>query len=96
MMAAVTHVTYQSMEQYVVLYYFMDSMIALCWVHNKHRRLKTFVQNWVVTIRRQLRWTDREDEIPLYHIAGTRNIADLLTKQHEFSIDLIKRNSEWQ
>ena len=29
------------------------------------------------------------DKLPLYHVAGTENIADLLTKEHDIGTDQV-------
>ena len=34
--------------------------------------------------------------MPIYHIEGSRNIADLLTKKHEISIDSVSTGLNWQ
>ena len=49
-----------------------------------------------MTILSLCEWTTGESEIPLFHIDGKTNIADLLTKQYELSVDSVKLNSEWQ
>ena len=68
--------------------YISNSMIALSWCTNVDKKLRIFVQNRVSTIRRMIEWTlELEDgaALPLYHIDGERNIADLLTKEHIIS-----------
>ena len=41
-------------------------------------------------------WTTGETEIPLFHIDGKLNLADLLTKHHELSVDSVTIHSAWQ
>ena len=76
--------------------YITDSTIALCWVHNIHKRLRIFVLNRVETIRRMIEWTTEDQDIPLFHIDGTQNLADLLTKEHLLGVADVSTNSEWQ
>ena len=40
--------------------------------------------------------TTGDKEIPIFHIEGLRNIADLLTKYHEISINDLSIGSLWQ
>ena len=49
-----------------------------------------------MTILRMCEWTTGETEVPIFHIDGKLNIADLLTKQHELSVNSNTLNSEWQ
>ena len=76
--------------------YATDSAIALSWCHNTSIKLRMFVHNRVETIRRLIQWTTDRDEIPLYHLAGKKNLADLLTKPHELVLDDVSKDSEWQ
>ena len=77
--------------------YFTDSTIALSWCHNVNKKLRMFVFNRVSTIRRFIDWTTGQGEsIPLYHIPGPENIADLLTKEHQIKSESISEDSEWQ
>ena len=103
MMTYTAHVTYRSIhvtyriEKYIEdIMYFTDSRIAMCWVFNQKRRLKTYVHNRVITIRRLMKWADVYDSVPLYHIPGELNVADLLTKDHMFSVAMVDRDSTWQ
>ena len=73
-----------------------DSTIALCWIHNENKRLRIYVLNTVETIRGMINWTIGEDEIPLFQVDGTQNIADLLTKQHIIGIEDVSDGSAWQ
>ena len=73
-----------------------DSTIALCWVHNENKRLRIFVLNRVEKIRRMINWTTETETIPLFHIDGSTNIADLLTKHHDIGPEDVSTESEWQ
>jgi hypothetical protein len=43
-----------------------------------------------------IEWTDQSiEELPLVHIDGTMNIADLLTKHHDISVSNLGPDSEW-
>jgi len=76
--------------------YFTDSTIAMCWVMNTSKKLRMFVHNRVVTIRRYMEWASRiDDPLPLFHIAGEDNIADLLTKEHPITPLSLGPFSEW-
>ena len=76
--------------------YVTDSTIALCWVHNSTKRLRIFVLNRVETIRRMIEWITGDQNIPLFHIDGTTNLADLLTKEHILGIQDVSTGSECQ
>lgn len=81
--------------------YFTDSIVALSWCHNINKKLKMFTHNRVATIRRFIEWTvdgaDGIEPLPLFHIDGTLNIADILTKEHDnISPSTLGMSSEWQ
>lgn len=77
--------------------FFTDSTCALSWCHNLEKKLKMYVHNRVSTIRRYVNWiTPEADPIPLYHIDGKLNIADLLTKSHDIKPQSLDHSSEWQ
>ena len=79
------------------VYYFTDSTIALCWCHNVNKKLRMYVFNRVATIRRFMEWAVGDIEVlPLYHIDGDQNIADLLTKVHDLTPDMLGVTSLWQ
>ena len=73
-----------------------DSTIALSWCKNMTIKLRLFVYNRVMTILRMCEWTTGKTEVPLFHIDGRINLADLLTKQNELSVHAVILNSEWQ
>ena len=37
-----------------------------------------------------------EDRVPLYHVDGTRNLTDLLTKDHDIKVEQMSIGSPWQ
>jgi hypothetical protein len=76
--------------------YATDSTIALSWCQNTSLKLRMYVYNRVETIRRLIQWTNNTDEIPLFHISGERNMADLLTKPHPTTFESVDMGSEWQ
>ena len=76
--------------------YITDSTIALCWCHNKNKKLRFYVRNRVETILQMSKWTLGTERIPLFHIDGSLNIADLLTKHHDISRTCIDIGSPWQ
>ena len=79
--------------------YFTDSTIALCWVSNTSKKHRMFVFNRVAEIRRCIEWSvgDISSELPLYHIDGTQNVADMLTKISTINIfdELKKKDFYW-
>jgi len=79
------------------LLFFTDSTIAMCWVMNTSKKLRMFVHNRVVATRRYMEWACKIDDgpLPLYHIAGEDNIADLLTKEHPVTPLSLGPSSEW-
>ena len=77
--------------------YVTDSTIALSWCNNMNIKLRLYVHNRVESIKRLIAWTleDRE-EIPLYHIDGKLNLADLLTKPRNITEKDVGLESKWQ
>ena len=51
-----------------------DSTIALSWCCNPTKKVET--------IRRMIEWMTGREYFPIYHLDGTMNLADLLTKKH--------------
>ena len=41
-------------------------------------------------------WNTGRTEVQLFHIDGKHNLADLLTKKHELSVESVTQNSVWQ
>ena len=75
-----------------------DSTIALSWCCNPTKKLRLFVFSRVEieTIRRMIEWTTGNELLPIYHVDGELNLADLLTKRHELSISDLSAGSVWQ
>jgi len=72
-----------------------DSTIALSWCSNPNIKLRLFVYNRVMTILRLFEWTTGSKENPLFHIEGSINLADLLTKKHDIKIEDVSAGSDW-
>ena len=72
-----------------------DSTIALSWCSNQSIKLRLFVYNRVMTILRLFEWVTESKENPLWHIDGTLNLADLLTKKHEIEVSTVSQGSDW-
>ena len=73
-----------------------DSTIAMSWCHNLAKKLRLFVFNRVSEIRRLIdSCCPNYQELPLYHVQGKANIADLLTKPHEITPLDLGLQSEW-
>ena len=79
--------------------YVTDSQITLCWVSNEEKKPKQFVSNRVAGIRQFIQWTlpetKKNEMIPLYHVEGVRNIADMLTKVQPFDVSSVGPSSDW-
>ena len=76
--------------------YVTDSMITLAWCHNTRKKLRSFIFSRVESARRLIEWTVENENIPLFHIDKELNIADLLTKPHQISIEDVSLGSVWQ
>ena len=76
--------------------YFTDSTIAMCWCHNMAKKLRMYTLYRVADIRRNILGSAYHDhELPLYHIDGKLNAADLLTKHNSITPEDLSRNSVW-
>ncbi|XP_023320317.1 uncharacterized protein LOC111695291 [Eurytemora carolleeae] len=75
--------------------YLTDSTIALSWCSSETIKLRLFVYNRVMTILRLLEWTTGTMEEVLFHIDGSQNLADLLTKEHDIGIETVSKGSCW-
>ena len=73
-----------------------DSTIALSWCCNPNKKLRLFVFSGVETIHRMIEWTTGNELLPIYHIDGELNLADLLTKKQELMINDLSTGSVWQ
>ena len=47
-------------------------------------------------ILRMSKWTTGRTEVPLFHIDGKHNLADLFTKKNALSVESVTLNSVWQ
>ena len=43
-----------------------------------------------------IEWTNGDQDITLFHIDGTLNLADLLTKENDLGVQDVSSGSEWQ
>ena len=76
--------------------FFTDSSIAMSWCHNDKKKLRMFVYNRVCEIRRLINIVaDTTAELPLFHIDGKVNPADLLTKPNNLKPDDLHKDSIW-
>ena len=80
--------------------YVTDSSIALAWVRSSTKKLKTFVARRASAILTMIEWTlsnanVQVEKLPLYHVSGTINLADKLTKITEFDTSQVGIGSEW-
>ena len=48
-----------------------------------------------MTILRLFECTTGSNENPLWHIDGSLNLADLLTKKHDIKVEHVSKGSEW-
>ena len=81
------------------LLYLTDSAVALAWCQSAGKRLRLFVNYRVEAIHRLVNWTielPSEQRLPLYHVAGIDNIADMLTKVHPIGPDHVTIGSVWE
>ena len=78
------------------VFYFTDSTIALSWIHNTSIKLRAYTFARVEATRRLIQMTTGLEDIPIFHIEGTTNLADLLTKYHELSVKSLSIGSKWQ
>ncbi len=78
------------------VYFFTDSQVALSWCSNTEKKLRLFVLNRVTEIRRvMLKVPNKSDQLPLFHIDGNINIADLLTKPNNITPTDLHSESVW-
>ena len=97
LMADIALVVQQSLGDRVgdVLFY-TDSRVAQCWVLNTRKRLRMFVHNRVQAARHGIRRiVDSEETLPLYHIDGTENLADMITKSRKLLFSELISTSKW-
>ena len=97
LMADLALVVQQSLGEHVgdVLFY-TDSRVAQCWVLNTRKRLRMFVHNRVQAARHGIRRVvDNEEILPLYHIDGSENLADMITKPRKLLPSDLSHTSPW-
>ena len=76
--------------------FFTDSQITVSWCHNTDKKLRLFVLNRVSEIRRIVSSiTGMSANLPIYHIDGKNNIADLLTKFNSLKPADLHSDSQW-
>ena len=76
--------------------FFTDSSIAMAWCHNTKKKLRLFCLNRVSEIRRLIESVaGKHDDLPLYHIDGKSNPADLLTKPNAMKPEDLSEESIW-
>ena len=68
----------------------------MSWCHKTAKKLRALIFARVESIRRMIQWTTGQDSIPLFHIEGISNIADLLTKKHDLKVEQVSIGSSWQ
>ena len=73
-----------------------DSRIVVCWVINTTKKLRMWAFNRVQAIRNMIKTRkEGEDTVPLFHIPGLDNLADLLTKERNFNVQEVQSNTAW-
>ena len=76
--------------------YFTDSSIAMSWCHNTKKRLRLFCLNRMMEIRRLIEAVvGKQDSLPLFHIDGTTNPADMITKPSSLKPKDLSKDSVW-
>ena len=97
LMTELAFIVKRSLEEKVSeVVYVTDSTIAMSWCHNPNIKLRLYVKNRVETIRRMIEWTTDAEDVPLYHVEGSMNIADFLTKSHVITPEQVSLRSVWQ
>ena len=78
-----------------VLFY-TDSRVTQCWVLNTRKRLRMFVHNRAQAARHGIcRVLDSDEILLLYHIDGTENLADMITKPRKLLASELSATSQW-
>lgn len=78
--------------------FFTDSNIAMCWCLNLNKKLRMFTLYRVADIRRSIKRVtelDSDLDLPLFHIDGKVNVADLLTKKNSITPKDLGIESLW-
>ena len=77
-------------------HYFTDSRIVVCWALNTAKRLRMWAFNHVQALHNMIRRVVHTQEVlPLYHVSGTDNPADLLTKPKTLTDQDLLADSVW-
>ena len=77
-------------------HYFTESRIVVCWALNTAKRLRIWAFNRVQALHNMIRRVvDTQEILPLYHISGTDNPADLLTKPKTLTEEDLLADSVW-
>ena len=78
------------------VFFYTDSTVAMAWILNTRKRLRMFVYNRSQSARQAMRQvTDGAETIPLYHIDGTLNVADMVTKPRTITPKDTATGSPW-
>ena len=97
LMAELAYVAKKSLgNQVKEIVYLTDSTIALSWIHNTSIKLRSYIHSRAEASRRLIQMTVNSECIPLFHIDGNSNLADLLTKPHVIETDNVSIGSEWE
>ena len=76
--------------------FYTDSRIVVCWILNQSKRLRMWAFNRVQAIHSMIKYTcNGEEALPLYHISGLENTADLLTKVRNIRSTDLQPKSVW-
>jgi len=76
---------------------YTDSRIAVCWVLNSSRKLRMWAYNRAQAARNLIKIiSEGEEFVPLFHIEGVNNLADMITKERSVKISDVDRGSLWQ
>ena len=77
-------------------HYFTESRIVVCWALNTAKRLRIWAFNRVQALHNMIRRVvDTQEILPLYHISGTDNPLDLLTKPKTLTEEDLLADSVW-
>jgi Pao retrotransposon peptidase len=84
-------------DQVESTFHYSDSTIAICWVINTTRKLHMFVHNRFQLVRHCIRkMANREEQVPLFHIDGEFNLADMVTrKPRKIQAKDVQHDSPW-
>ena len=83
-------------EEISKILYFTDSFIALAMCLNTKIKLRSYTFIRVEATRPLIQITTGQEQIPLFHIQGEDNLADLITKHHKLELSAVSVGSYWQ